>query len=442
MDHRIGFCTRSDGVILAYGVAGSGPPLVMAPGWVSHLELEFQDPGDPFIDRLAEHHTFVTYDKHGTGLSDRDRTEFTLEAERRDLETVVDHLGLDEFDLLGVSEGGPPAIGYTAAFPERVRRLVLYATFASGPALAPAEFRDSFVGVVRSAWGMGSKAIVDLLAPGLGAPEAVEFARMERKMTRPEVAAAILEMMYATDVTPLLPRIKARTLVIQRREDRGFPLRHARMLAAGIAGARLELVDGDQHMWYLGDTVALANPILGFLAEGQALPARVVEATPSPFRTILFTDIEGHTTIMQRLGDAKGRALLREHEELTREALANHGGAEIKTMGDGFMASFGSAQGALSCAIALQQALEARDGEPLKVRVGVNAGEPIAEDDDLFGSSVIMAARIAAKAEGGQILVSNVVRELVAGKGFLFSDTGEHALRGFEDPVRIWELRA
>jgi class 3 adenylate cyclase len=169
----------------------------------------------------------------------------------------------------------------------------------------------------------------------------------------------------------------------------------------------------------------------------------------SAFRTILFTDVEGSTALTDRLGDTKARDLLREHERITREALKAHGGSEVKTMGDGFMASFSSATKALECAIAIQQAFAERNksaDEPIKVRIGLNAGEPIAEDDpggrgDLFGTAVNMAARIAAKAEGGEILASNVVRELVAGKEFLFADRGETELRGFEDPVRLYELR-
>ena len=158
--------------------------------------------------------------------------------------------------------------------------------------------------------------------------------------------------------------------------------------------------------------------------------------------TILFTDIEGSTALTQELGDAGARELFREHERITREALAAHGGSEVKTMGDGFMISFGSAVGALDCAIAIQRALA--EGE-VKVRIGLNAGEPIAEEEpdgrgDLFGTSVILAARIAAQAKGGEILASNVVRELVAGRGFLFSDQGERVLRGFEDPVRVYEV--
>jgi len=165
--------------------------------------------------------------------------------------------------------------------------------------------------------------------------------------------------------------------------------------------------------------------------------------THGSLRTILFTDVEEHTSMMHRLGDERGRALLREHERLTREALVEHGGSEVKTMGDGFMVSFNSAQRALDCAIALQQSLATHNqasDETIRVRIGINAGEPISEDGDLFGASVIAAARIAAKAKGGEILTANVVRELVAGKGFLFADRGLMELRGFDDPVRIFEL--
>ncbi len=163
-------------------------------------------------------------------------------------------------------------------------------------------------------------------------------------------------------------------------------------------------------------------------------------ADPHGLRTILFTDLEAHTEMMSRLGDHKGRAVLRAHEATTREALHAHGGAEIKSLGDGFMASFGSAQRALECAITLQRTLRQTQPE-LSVRVGINAGEPIEEEGDLFGASVIAAARISAIARGGQILVANVVRELVAGKGFAFADAGTHGVGGgLDDPVRVWEL--
>jgi class 3 adenylate cyclase len=160
--------------------------------------------------------------------------------------------------------------------------------------------------------------------------------------------------------------------------------------------------------------------------------------------TVLFTDIVGHTEMMQRLGDEKGRDVLREHEAITRDVLKSHGGTEVKTMGDGFMASFASVARAVECAVAMQRAFDDRnDGadEPVTVRVGLNAGEPIEDEGDLFGSSVILASRIASKAKGGEVLASLAVRELCAGKGFLFADLGDHELRGFEDPVRVFEVK-
>jgi class 3 adenylate cyclase len=166
----------------------------------------------------------------------------------------------------------------------------------------------------------------------------------------------------------------------------------------------------------------------------------VTRAQRETLRTILFTDLVGHTEMMSRLGDERGRDVLREHEAITREVLKANGGTEVKTMGDGFMASFGSVTRAVECAIALQRAFADREGEPLSVRVGLNAGEPIEEDGDLFGATVILASRIAARADGGEILVADNVRSLAAGKGFLFADRGEFVAKGFEEPMRVYDV--
>ena len=163
----------------------------------------------------------------------------------------------------------------------------------------------------------------------------------------------------------------------------------------------------------------------------------------SALRTVLFTDIVGHTEMMQRLGDARGRDVLREHERITRETLSAHGGTEVKTMGDGFMASYGSVTSAIECAISLQRAFATHTvsmPEPLHVRVGLNAGEPIEEDGDLFGATVILASRIAAKAGADEILIPEPVRHLLSGKTFMFSDRGEYEMKGFDDAVRLYEV--
>jgi class 3 adenylate cyclase len=206
----------------------------------------------------------------------------------------------------------------------------------------------------------------------------------------------------------------------------------ATKVAAAIPGARLLTTED------------LATAVAEFVREGeQAPPSPAAPAEPMTFRTVLFTDLVGHTEMMSRLGDAQGRAVLREHERITRKVLKAHGGIEVKTMGDGFMASFGSVTKAVECAVALQKAFEAQNQEPgtenLSVRVGLNAGEPIEEDGDLFGATVILASRIAARAEGGEILVADTVRGLCSGKGFPFSDRGEFTAKGFEEPVRVYE---
>jgi class 3 adenylate cyclase len=215
----------------------------------------------------------------------------------------------------------------------------------------------------------------------------------------------------------------------------------SRDLAAGLPNAQYAELAGT----WADDPEGLIDTIDAFLhgsdsqASTAAQPASTVDAS---VRTILFTDIEGHTQMMQRLGDDAGRAVLREHERITRDLIAGHGGAEVKTIGDAFMVSFASVAGAAQCAIDLQRKLAAGPTtNTLRIRIGLNSGEPIAEEGDLFGASVILASRIASQAAGGEILVSDVVRGLLAGKGFLFADRGDTTLRGFEDPVRIYELR-
>jgi class 3 adenylate cyclase len=280
-----------------------------------------------------------------------------------------------------------------------------------------------------------------------------QFNEMQRISASPENAAAVLSAMRDTDVSELLSHVRAPTLVVHCRGDAIVPFESGRELAAGIPGARFLPLDGRNHAILPHEPAAevMGKAVEEFLGEGEQAAAGAEAPAAGAFRTVLFTDVEGSTALTHRLGDAKAREVLREHERMTREALRAHGGAEVKTMGDGFMASFSSATRALECAIAMQRAFAEHNAQvgaqsavgrtPLQIRIGLNAGEPIAEDEDLFGTAVILAARIAAKAEGGEIVVSDTVRGLVAGKGFLFSDRGDVVLRGFEDPVRLYEVR-
>jgi len=186
-------------------------------------------------------------------------------------------------------------------------------------------------------------------------------------------------------------------------------------------------------------------PGRGYKASLAVPEAAAIEAPePTPFRTVLFTDVEGSTALTQRFGDLAARELLREHEQITRGALKAHGGSEVKTMGDGFMASFASTARAVQCAVSMQRAFAERNESAevqIDVRIGLNAGEPIAEQEDLFGTPVIVASRLAAEAKGGQILVSDVVRQLIAGKGFQIADCGEVEMKGFDSPLHAYEVR-
>jgi len=233
------------------------------------------------------------------------------------------------------------------------------------------------------------------------------------------------------------------TLVLHRRGVRVPNVDVARGLAAGITDAQIVLLEGESAAPYLGDMEAVAAAIDEFLGDG----GEEVAETPisGGLVTILFTDMESSTALTQQLGDAKAQEVRRVHNSIVRQALEVCAGSEIKHTGDGIMASFATASSALECAISIQQGVAAHKAEhsdsPLGVYIGLNAGEPLAEEDDLFGTSVDLAARLVDHAEPGQIIASDVVRQLAAGKDFLFHDLGETELRGFEDPVKLWELR-
>jgi class 3 adenylate cyclase len=266
---------------------------------------------------------------------------------------------------------------------------------------------------------------------------------MMRESVTPEFMRVTATAWAEVDVTDLLTRVQAPTLVVHDPQYPMLDVAVAKVLASQIPDARLVLLEGYAEALALGNIEAISVAIDEFLAGSENVASAPEGLSSDIVHTILFTDVEGSTSMTERLGDEKARDLLRQHERITREALTAHSGSEIKTMGDGFMISFSSATKALECAIAMQYAFaehnESTD-EPISVRIGLNAGEPIEEDQDLFGTAVNMAARIAAEAAGGEILASNVVRELVAGKKFTFNDRGETELRGFEDPVPLYEV--
>ncbi len=441
MEPRIQYAQTKDGVSIAFYTLGEGMAVVyMAP--LLSVETEWQIPGyRRWYERVAEKRRLIRYDNREAGLSKGDVPDYSLDAWLLDLEAVVEHLRLDKFALYAGIHAGAVAVAYTAHHPERVSHLILAHSFARGSDFVSTPQLQGLTGLMEKDWELFTETAAHVMwGWSAGEPARRGAAIMRKSLTR-EALRAALRGAGELDVTGLLPQVRSPTLVLHRR-DSLWPVQFARSLASGIPDARLVLLEGTSVAPYVGDMEAVLAAIDEFLGEGEE--AATVGPAAGTVHTILFTDVEGSTAITQRLGDAKARGVLREHERIVREALKSHGGSELKTTGDGFMASFSSATKALESAIAMQRAFAAHNEsaeEPILVRVGMNAGEPIAEDEDLFGTAVNLAARICGHAEAGQILASDVVRQLVAGKDFLFTDRGEASLKGFDEPVRLYEVR-
>jgi class 3 adenylate cyclase/pimeloyl-ACP methyl ester carboxylesterase len=444
MEQQIRFCTTSDDVSIAYATVGEGPPVVYANGWPTHLELEWESKSTrAFLEALAQGCTLVRYDMRGTGLSDRDVSDFSLDMLVRDLEAVVDHLKLESFALVSLGGlAGPLAITYSAQHLQCVTQLVLASAFVHGSKITTPDRQRAMIEYV-SQFGLPLFNLVD--APDVGIEAQRDAQRRQRAAASPKIQAALMRTLFSVDVSGILDRLTMPTLVLHGRQDSSVPFAQGRELAARLPQATFVPFEGQSSAASTQSDVIVPEirRFLGVVTVSRPRPA------DGGLVTILFTDVEGSTALTQRLGDAKARDVLREHERIVREALKSHSGSEVKTMGDGFMASFSTATKALECAIAMQRAFAEHNEsapEPIRVRIGLNAGEPIAEDDpdgrsDLFGTAVNEAARITATAKGGEILVSNVVRELAKGKDFLFADRGEATLKGFDEPVRLYEVR-
>ncbi len=474
MEPRIQYAKTSDGVSIAFHTMGKGTPLVMAgaPAALSEPLPEQRI----WLERLARRREVVRYDHRGFGLSERKVSDYSVDALVRDLEAVTDRLGFERFALFTAFVLGPVAITYAVRHPERISHLLLWCTWARASAAYRSPHAQAIMALRESDWEDYTEATARLLFTWSEAEKAHRYAAQMREGVTREGWLAFTQASGGFDVMDPLSDVRAPTLVLHRRQIRFPELESARELASGIQDARLVVLEGQSILPALGDTEAVVAAIDEFLGEGEEAaaaaellasrkPAKPKKpklakqkkrkaATPSGLATILFTDVEGSTALTQRLGDAKAREVLRQHERIVREALKSHGGSEVKTTGDGFMTSFSSATRALESAIAMQRAFAAHNeaaaarpstgsgrAEVIRVRIGLNAGEPIAEEEDLFGTGVNLAARICGPAEAGQILASDVVRQLVAGKDFLFADRGEVRLRGFDEPVRLFEVR-
>lgn len=431
--------TDSSGVSIAYQVHGEGPlDLVFVPGFVSHVELIWDEPTvAAFFRRLASFARLVVFDKRGQGLSDRVGRPPTLEDSMDDLRAVMDATGCERPALFGISEGGPMAALFAASHPERVASLVLYGTYArmvEAPDYAiglPAAALDRWGGIIRSEWG--GPVGMDLWAPSaIGEPSFEDWwARLLRYGTSPAGAIALMDLYRVLDVRVALPAIEAPTLVAHCRRDRMVPFAQGRFLADHIAGSRFVELPGEDHLAFTG-----AEPLLDEIQE-FLVGSRGTPESERALATILFTDLVDSTARAAELGDRRWRHLLERHDAAVRRQLALHRGREVKTVGDGFLATFDGPARAIRCATALRSELGALG---LEVRAGIHTGEVELIGEDVGGIAVNIGARIGAEAVAGEVLVSSTVRELVVGSGLEFADRGVRALKGVPGEWRLFAI--
>jgi class 3 adenylate cyclase len=448
MTPQVRYTKASDGAHIAFWKDGEGSPVVHMPSTpLTHVQLEWDVlECRRWYERLmASGHTLVRYDARGFGLSDRDVADYSLEAQMRDLDAVAAALNLEKFTLFSSGDMGMVAVAWAVRHPERVSHLVLWCSWASRARVSSTSQTKSLRALLEQDWVVYTETVANVLLGWSSDVAARQFAAFYRECASPEVLSLSVPALYEWDVTDMLPQVKCPALVMQRRELPTLPVEVARELAMGLPDSRLVLLDGRSPLPFMEDSAAVLGAIADFLGDGASAARDVEKAAGQASVTILFTDMEGSTALTQRVGDASAQKVVHAHNHIVRQALTAHGGTEIKHTGDGLMVSFPSATSGVECAIAIQQRLAAYADEhpdvPLRVRVGLNAGEPVAERGDYFGTAVQLAARICQLAEPGQILVSGVVRDLTAGKRFLFADLGETAPRGFEDTVRLYEVR-
>jgi class 3 adenylate cyclase len=433
------YAKADDGVHIAYQVFGQGGfDLVFIPGFISHVELAWEDEAiAKALRRLASFSRVIMFDKRGTGMSDR--TERLPDIDRRmlDIEAVMEAVGSERSALFAVSEGGPMAILFAAAHPERTRALVLVATYAritacpDYPIGMPAEQLYESVHHLEPKWGtgVGLGGWAPSLTGDRGAREA--FARLQRMAASPGAAMALMSSYMDIDVRPALPLVHAPTLVVHKTEDHMVPVAHGRYLTEHIAGARLIELPGTDHFWWTEDIGPILDEVEEFLTGARAVPEpdRVLAS-------VLFTDIVDSTRRAVELGDKEWKLMLDRHDALAERQVARHGGRLVKTTGDGILATFDGPARSVRCAQAISDGAQALG---IAVRAGVHTGEVELRGDDIAGLGVNIASRIETLAQPGEVLVSRTVTDLVAGSGLDFDDRGEHDLKGV--PGR-WQLFA
>jgi class 3 adenylate cyclase len=425
--------TSSGGASIAYQVTGEGRlDLVFMTGWISQVEHLWESTGlRRLLERLSVFGRLILFDRRGTGLSDGVGEPYTLEQEAQDALAVLDAVGSERAALFTYGLGGPVAALLATEHPERIGALIMYASIARtlwAPDYDWAMTREERAGWIDRAvdsWGAADHPGIPVMAPTMADDPALIswFARMQRLAASPGNARELLTAAADLDVRELLPQISVPTLVMHRNGDTAWDPRHSRYIAERIPGARYVELEGTDSLPFLGDSDAIVEEIEQFLTGGRAGG----EATRA-LLTVMFTDIVDATPRAAELGDGRWRDLLARHDEDLRKELRHFDGREVKTVGDGFLATFaGPPSRALRCALAITESARSLG---IEVRVGIHTGECELIGDDVGGMAVHLASRVAGLASAGEVLVSGTVFGTVVGGPFTFTDRGLHELKG------------
>ncbi len=433
--------TRSGDINIAYQVIGDGGlDLLFVPGYISNLELFRHIPSTQrAFERFSRFARLITFDKRGSGLSDRTDHAPTLEERMEDIRAVLDEVGSERTALFGFSEGGATCILFAATYPERTTALVMYgatarSTWAPDYTFAPpAEALLEGGLMLGEFWGQGAN--IELFNPSVqDDPQARElWASLERQGASPGDILPLFQMYLQVDVRGALSSIAVPTLVLHRAGDRVVNVRHSRYLAARIPGAKLVEFPGIDHSWLIGED---PGPILDEVEEFLT-GVRPVDEPDRFLATVMFTDIVGSTQRAADKGDQEWRKILDSHERAVRAELGRFKGVEVKTTGDGFLATFDGPARAIHCGVAITKAVLPLG---LEARVGLHSGEVERRGSDIAGIAVHIASRVGSLAAASEVLVSETVKGLVAGSGIAFSERGEHELKGIPDRWRLFAV--